>query len=187
MRGDCMTSNNRVKSWRWLVIVLALCAMVSVRAHAQRQTAPHFFDLTLGDFKEELQTAREMGKAGVVLFFEMKGCPFCHHMKEKVFSRPEVHDYYKKHFLIFSVDTEGSVEITDFLGRKVKQKEFAQQQYKVQAVPAMIFIDLDSKPVARFSGVTSDIDEVLRLGEYVVAGIYKQMPFSRYKHVWNEM
>ena len=40
-----------------------------------------FFDETFGDFTEELTHAREQGKVGVFVFFEMDECPFCHRMK----------------------------------------------------------------------------------------------------------
>ena len=36
-----------------------------------------FFDQSLGDFGEELEIAREEGKKGVLLFFQMDECPFC--------------------------------------------------------------------------------------------------------------
>ena len=32
--------------------------------------AAEFFDATLGDFRDELQTAKEQGKKGIMLFFE---------------------------------------------------------------------------------------------------------------------
>lgn len=169
-------------SWRWIILALTLGVANTAGAQTPRDSLPKFFDLTLGDFKEELQAARDMGKKGIVLFFEMNGCPYCYLMKDKVFNQPEVHDYYKQHFLVFSVDAEGAVEITDFGGEKMKEKEFALQKHKVRAVPSMIFFDLDSKPVARYNRASSNTDEVLRLGEYVVAGAYKDMSFNRYNH-----
>jgi len=82
-----------------------------------RDPGEYFFDQTFGDFSEELVNAREQGKQGILIMFEMDECPFCHRMKATVLNQLEVQDYFKQHFLIFSVDIEGDVEIIDFQGR----------------------------------------------------------------------
>ena len=64
-----------------------------------------FFDVGFGDFQEELARAEAEGKQGVLLFFEMKDCPFCYRMKETVLNQANVQSYFKKHFLNFKVDT----------------------------------------------------------------------------------
>jgi thioredoxin-related protein len=51
----------------------------------------------------------------------------------------------------------------------------------VRATPVIMFFDLDGKPVARYTGATADVDEFMWLGQYVADGIYKDMPFTRYK------
>lgn len=164
---------------RWVVSVGLLLAAVVV--HAGRDPAQYFFDQSLGDFREELQTARDEGKSGVLIFFEMDECPFCHRMKTTVLNQPEVQDYYKAHFLIYPVDVEGDVEMVDFQGRTTTQKDFAFRDHRVRATPVFAFFDLDGKLVARYTGATKDAAEFLLLGEYVVNGIYKEMPFARYK------
>ena len=160
---------------------LLLVLQAPLWAEVTRDPAQYFFDQSLGDFKEELATAREAGKDGLLLFFEMDECPFCYRMKTTVLNRPEVQDYYKEHFLIFPVDIEGDVEIVDFKGDTVTQKDFAFRQYRVRATPVFGFFDLDGKLVTRFTGATRDAEEFLWLGEYVVGRVYEQMPFSRYK------
>ena len=160
--------------------VLSLHALAAVAA-APRDPEQHFFDQTLGDFKEELANAREQGKQGVFIFFEMDECPFCHRMKETVLNQPEVQDYFKQHFLIFRVDIEGDVSITDFSGNSVTEKDFAFREHRVRATPVLQFFDLDGKPVARYTGATADAQEFLWLGQYVVDGVYKDMPFTKYK------
>lgn len=54
-----------------------------------------FFDTTFGDFTEELQLAEEEGKKGILIFFEMDECPFCHRMKTTVLNQPDVIEYFK--------------------------------------------------------------------------------------------
>ncbi|MBA1445502.1 MAG: thioredoxin family protein [Chromatiales bacterium] len=146
-----------------------------------RDPADHFFDQSLGDFSEELELAREEGKTGILIMFEMDECPFCHRMKGTVLNQSEIQDYYKQHFLIFTVDIEGDVSITDFQGEQVSQKDFAFKQFRVRATPVFGFFDLEGKLISRFTGATRDAQEFLWLGEYVVNGEYKKISFSRYK------
>lgn len=167
---------------RFLARLLPAFLLLSTwSVQAARDPAQYFFDQSLGDFREELQMARDEGKAGVLIFFEMDECPFCHRMKTTVLNQPEVQDYYKEHFLIYPVDIEGDVEIVDFEGRTTTQKDFAFRQYRVRATPVFAFFDLDGKLVTRYTGATKDAAEFLLLGEYVVSGAHKELSFARYK------
>ena len=165
-----------------LTPVLLLCGALGA-AQAARDPTRHFFNETFGDFPEELETARSEGKQGILLMFEMDECPFCHWMKQNVLNQPDVQDYFREHFLIFPVDIEGDIEITDFAGQATTMKEFAARQYRVRATPVFAFFDLDGNYIkpARFTGKTVDKDEFLLLGRYVVEGEYRNQPFARYK------
>ena len=159
-----------------------LLALFLVHGLAQgASSAEDFFDQTLGDFGDELTAAREQGKTGILIFFEMDECPFCHRMRQTVLNRPEVQEYYREHFLTFPVDTEGDVEITDFQGNTMSQKDFAFKQHRVRATPVLAFFDLDGRLVKRYTGATADPQEFLWLGQYVVEGVYQQMSFTRFK------
>ena len=142
-----------------------------------------FFNQSLGDLREELQAARQQGKQGVMLFFEMDECPFCRRMKETVLNQPEVQKFYQQHFISLPLDIEGDLEMTDFAGKTRTQKDFATKEHRVRATPVIVFFDLDGKPVARYTGATSGVEEFLWLGEYVVSGAYKTpgMDFTLYK------
>lgn len=171
---------------RWLTrLVLCLVSLQPVTAvtaaEAPRDPDQYFFDQTLGDFKEELANARAQGKQGIFIFFEMDECPFCHRMRETVFTQPAVQAYYKEHFLVFRVDIEGDVNITDFHGNDVTEKDFAFREHRVRATPVLQFFDLDGKPIARHTGPTADAQEFLWFGQYVVDGRYQDLPFTKYK------
>lgn len=144
-------------------------------------SAEDFFDQTMGDFHEELERAREEGKQGVLIMFEMDECPFCHRMKIQVLNRPEIQAYFHQHFLVFKVDIEGDIEITDFKGNTVTQKEFAFKQFRVRATPVFAFFDLNGELITRYTGATTDSQEFAWLGEFVADGHYKNDNFSRYK------
>lgn len=164
---------------RWLA-VLMLFAFATAQA-ATRDPGAYFFDQSLGDFQEELEVARDEGKKGILIMFEMDECPFCHRMKTRVLNQVEVQDFYKEHFLIYTVDIEGDVEVTDFSGMPVKEKDFAFKQFKVRATPVFGFFDLEGKLITRFTGATNNAQEFLWLGEFVVNDHYKTSNFSRYK------
>ncbi len=164
-------------------LTLLLLLSLSINGYAAKTRAPedYFFDSTFGDFAEELATAREQGKKGIMIFFEMDECPFCHWMKKNVLNQPDVQKYFKDNFLIFPVDIEGDVEMTDFQGKSMTQKDFAFKENRVRATPVIAFFDLKGKRIMRYTGRTSSKDEFMLLGRYVVEGVYKTTKFSRYK------
>jgi thioredoxin-related protein len=161
-------------------ILLCLCTQASWSA-APRDPGEYFFDQSLGDLAEELANAREQGKSGVLIMFEMDECPFCHRMKTTVLNQVAVQDYYKQHFLILPMDIEGDIEITDFQGNTLKQKDFAFKQFRVRATPVFAFFDLDGNPVAKYTGATRNVEEFLLLGRFVVEKAYQKTSFTRYK------
>lgn len=166
---------------RTLAFLFGLLACAASWATEPRDPMKFFFDQTFGDYSEELANAKEQGKKGVLLMFEMDECPFCHRMKTTVLNQPEVQDYFKENFLIFPVDIEGDVEVTDFAGNPVSQKDFALKEYRVRATPVFAFFDLDGQLVARYTGATRDSKEFMWLGDYVSQGRYQDMPFPKYK------
>ena len=171
-----------MQAWTGLCLGLLLAGGVTA-AGADKVPVEGFFDQTFGDFHEELANAREQGKKGVLIMFEMDECPFCHRMKTTVLNRSDVQAYYGENFLVFSVDIEGDVEITDFHGNPTTMKDFAFKQNRVRATPVFQFYDLDGKPVpgGRYTGATRDAAEFLLLGQYVADGHNRDGSFTKYK------
>ena len=177
-----LIKQNRATVLRLLVILSAISFALPATGAVPRDPAEHFFDQSLGDFSEELQTARDEGKKGIFLFFEQDECPFCHRMKETILNQPEVQKYFKKHFLIFAVDIETTFEISDFKGKLTTPKKlFAKVARNRNATPVMAFFDLDGKLVVRYTGAASGVEEFMWLGEYASQGLYKKTSFTRYK------
>ncbi|MEA3640391.1 MAG: thioredoxin family protein [Lamprobacter sp.] len=162
------------------ILLLGLLAG-SALADPGRDPGQYFFHQTFGDFSEELETARDEGKTGILLMFEMDECPFCHRMKSRVLNQPEVQDFFREHFLIFPVDVEGDIEVVDFAGNPDTQKDFALKQFRVRATPVFAFFDLEGNLVARYTGATRDSEEFMLLGQYVVEGAYQETTFTKYK------
>ena len=168
---------------RLLLVLALLAASTGYAAEKPRDPGQFFFNDSFWDFSEELQTARATGKKGILIMFEMDECPFCHRMKSTILNQPDVQAYFRENFLIFPVDIEGDVELTDFEGRVTTMKDFAFKQYRVRATPVFAFFDLDGNYIkrARFTGAARDKDEFMMLGRYVVDEAYKQETFTRYK------
>jgi len=162
-------------------LLLLLVFSASVQAAAGRDPYTYFFNETLGDFSEELKKAKAEGKKGILLFFEMDECPFCHRMKTTVLNQPDVQKYFRQHFLNFSVDIEGDVEMTSFKGESMSQKDFSFKVNRVRATPVFAFYDLQGEQVVRYTGATSSIEEFMWLGEYMEKGLYKKMRFTKFK------
>ncbi len=74
-------------------------------------------------------------------------------MKEKVFPKAEVYNFYKERFLIFVVNIRGDVEITDFKGATMSEKKYTRDNH-VRATPTFIFFDLNGNEVTRYLGAT---------------------------------
>ncbi|MFZ5555351.1 MAG: thioredoxin family protein [Pseudomonadota bacterium] len=164
----------------------AVLAMVGVLAlgpaWGETRSAEQFFDPKFGDFKSELESARKQGKRGVLIMFELDDCPFCHRMKQTVLNQAEVQEYFRKHFLVFTVDIKGDTAVTDFQGKDTTEKAFA-FDHRVRATPVFGFFDLDGRMAYRFTGATRDVQEFMQLGRFVVDGVHKQpgMSFAKYK------
>jgi len=142
--------------------------------------ADKFFDQSLGDFGFELESAKKSGKSGLMLMFEAEGCPYCLKMRETVLNQPEVQAYFRRHFLIFSVDTLGDIEIQDTAGRSWREKSYA-QELRIRGTPTFVFIGIGGEILARHAGATRNVAEFMQLGHFVVDGSYKTQTFSEYR------
>ncbi len=167
--------------WPRAATLLLLLLTALTAAAEPRDPGKFFFDSGFGDFTEELTRAKEEGKKGVLIMFEMDECPFCQRMKATVLNQPEIQDFYKANFLIFPLDIEGDLEVTDFSGKHTTQKAMALEEYRVRATPVFAFFDLDGKLVARYTGATKDVEEFRLLGQYVVDGAYAATNFPTYR------
>ena len=180
-----LTMIKRLSAFAVLLCILPVCLL----AATPRDPGQFFFEQTLGDLQEELEIARESGKLGIFVFFEMDECPFCHRMKQTVLNQPEVQDYFRQYFHSLTIDIEGDIEIVDFQGTDTTQKEFARKN-RVRATPLMAFYDLQGNRIFRYTGAASGVQEFIWMGEYIVNQVYLQkddtgrnIRFTRYKQM----
>ncbi len=164
-----------------LRVLITLGALIVAPSWAEvRSVETHFFQSKLGDFQAELDTVKKEGKKGIFLFFEMDDCPWCARMKATILNQSTVQDFYRAHFLVYSMDVKGDVPMVDFAGKNTTEKAFALEN-RVRATPTMLFVDDHGKVLTRFTGPTRDVDEMMLLGRYVLDDSYRQMPFTKYK------
>ena len=149
-------------------------------AAAFRDPAQHFFQQHLGDLKAELEDAGRAGKRGMLLVFEMDGCPFCEWLHRVALREPSVQDYYRRHFAIFRIDVKGATKVIGFDGREMTESAFAKAQ-KVAGTPTSVFYDLEGREMARFPGAPRNRGEYLLLGEFVADGHYRTTDFPAYR------
>ena len=161
--------------------VLVLLVSPLAAADGTRDPMSHFFHQSFGDLAEEVETARAEQQTGLLIMFESEDCPWCKKMKETVLNQVTVQDYFRKHFRILMVDTEGDTLITDFTGEEIAEKDFALKHNRVRATPVFAFFDLQGQLMTKYTGATRDPQEFLWLGEFVVDGHYRDQRFTRYK------
>ena len=169
---------------RFIALLFVFNTFISIAwAESSNVKDPYkfFFNETWGDLPEEISKAKENGKKGILIFFEMDECPFCHYMKKNVLNQPKVQEFYRKNFLNFIIDIEGDIEMINLKGKTVKQKDFA-KEIRVRATPVIAYYNLDGKMIYRHTGKTSGVDEFMWLGEYIANEVYKtKTRFSHYK------
>ena len=161
-----------------LAIFLLAGALPAV-ATELRDPDEYFFTQTFGDLREEIAVAREEGKMGMLLFFKADACSYCQHMLEKVFTSPDVQDWYRERFISIAVDIHGDVELTDFDGITLPSKVFSDHR-KVFLTPVVAFIDLDGNEIYRHLGMVRTPEEMLLLGEYIEGRHYFDTEYRTY-------
>lgn len=159
---------------------LALGIVAPAAAAETRDPEDHFFNLNTGDLKAEAADARGAGKKAILMMFEQDGCPGCAYMKAHVLNRVDVQNFYRKHFVSFSVNIFGAVPITDFGGKNLTEKSYA-QSVNIPGTPTFLFYDLDGNEVVRIVGPVRSVDDFKLLGEFVASGAYKSGKFAEYK------
>lgn len=144
-------------------------------------SSAEFFDGNFHDYQENLNEARDGGKSAIFVFFYLDDCPFCHKMRRSVLNQPAILAFYKKHFLNYELDINGSIEMSDFNGDDTTQRVFAAKQHNVFATPVLAFFDLEGRKVASRTGFLNEKDFLL-LGRFVAERHYLKTNFMRYKH-----
>ena len=93
---------------------------------------------TFKDLREDLEEANAEGKR-LVLFFEQIGCIYCTKMHKEVFSKEIISNYIEDNFFVVQLNLQGDVEVTDFDGEVLPEKDMA-RKWGILFTPSIIFL-----------------------------------------------
>lgn len=93
---------------------------------------------TFKDLREDLEEANGEGKR-LALIFEQRGCVYCTKMHEEIFPRPEISQYIEDNFFVVQLNLYGDVEVTDFDGETLAEKDMA-RKWGVLFTPTILFL-----------------------------------------------
>lgn len=93
---------------------------------------------TFKDLREDLEEANGEGKR-LALIFEQRGCIYCTKMHEETFPRPEVSQYIAENFFVVQLNLHGDIEVTDFDGEVLPEKEMA-RKWGLLFTPTILFL-----------------------------------------------
>lgn len=165
---------------RFLIGLLCLSLWGGFAHASESDNGQAFFNSSFGNLVEELSVAKSQGKQGIILFFEMEGCPYCRAMRQNLFTQATIQQMYQQKFMIFSIDIKSDVEVSDFTGKQFTQKTFAAAN-RVRSTPTTIFYDLQGQELYRFVGMSQNSQEFLALADYVLSKQYQQRSFKDYQ------
>ena len=81
---------------------------------------------TFKDLSEDLADANAEGKRLMVII-EQRGCIYCKKMHEEVFPVTKIADYIEENFFVVQINMFGDVEVTDFDGTVLPEKEMVRR------------------------------------------------------------
>ncbi|UWR77575.1 thioredoxin family protein [Phaeobacter inhibens] len=124
----------------WIAVLWLLCAgpVVAVELGDDGLHKTPWMRETFKDLREDLEEANAEGKR-LVLFFEQRGCIYCTKMHEEVFPKPEISGYIADNFFVVQLNLYGDVEVTDFDGETLSEKDMA-RKWGILFTPTMMFL-----------------------------------------------
>nr|WP_321443012.1 thioredoxin family protein [uncultured Cohaesibacter sp.] len=102
---------------------------------------------TFKDLGEDLSEATAEGKRLMVII-EQRGCIYCKKMHEEVFPNPQIADFIEKNFFVVQINMFGDVEVTDFDGEALPEKDMV-RKWGALFTPMLMFFPeqvSDDKP-----------------------------------------
>jgi thioredoxin-related protein len=99
---------------------------------------------TFKDLREDLDEANAEGKRLMVII-EQRGCIYCTKMHEEVFPVPEVAAALNDNFFVVQINMFGDVEVTDFDGTTLPEKEMV-QRWNALFTPTLMFFPKQVTP-----------------------------------------
>ena len=143
---------------------------------------PDWFKDSFLDFREDAAEAAESGKH-MLVFADLKGCPYCAQMLKDNFKTSEKEggnkEFIQQNFDSIHIDIKGSREVAFDEDTEVSESELA-QALKVKYTPTLLFMNEKNKVVARVNGYRSP-REFRQVLNYVKDKAYEKTDFPSYR------
>lgn len=141
---------------------------------------------TFKDLGEDLAEANAEGKRLMILI-EQRGCIYCRKMHEEVFVAPEVEQVIKEHYFVVQLNMFGDVEVTDFDGTMMSEKDMVRRWGALFTPTMMIFPEVVGEDmtatqaaVANMPGAFSAMTTLHLLTWVLEHGYDGEEPFQKY-------
>lgn len=92
---------------------------------------------TFKDLSEDLAEANAEGKR-LMLIIEQRGCIYCRKMHTEVFPTPEIDALLREKFFVVQINMFGDVEVTDFDGEAMPEKDMV-RRWGALFTPTLMF------------------------------------------------
>lgn len=139
---------------------------------------PDWFNDPFLDLPADLRAAREAGKAGLILYFGQRRCAYCHRLMDVNFGLEDIVAYTRRHFDLVPMDVWGIAEVTDFDGKTLTERAFAQRN-EADFTPTLMFFDENGTLALRLRGYYPPYQFRAAL-EYVADDHFQQESFRDY-------
>lgn len=92
---------------------------------------------TFKDLRDDLVEANAEGKR-LAIIVEQRGCIYCKKMHEEVFPDPVIDQYITNNYFFIQINMFGDVEVTDFDGESMAEKDMV-RKWGLMFTPTMMF------------------------------------------------
>lgn len=106
------------------------------------------------ELDDDLKSAQEKGKKGLMLFFTTEGCSYCDRFINKALADPEISTMVQKNFDSIGMEIFNDADITSPTGESITAKKFA-KDVGVQFSPSLIFYGENGKQLLKLVGYQS--------------------------------
>ncbi|MCV2881471.1 SoxW family protein [Actibacterium sp. XHP0104] len=131
------------------LLALALPALAGPPMGDDGLHKPVWLEDTFKDMSEDFASAQDQGKR-LLIIWEQRGCLYCKKMHTEVFPDPAIQEILTQNYFIVQMNLFGDVEVTDFDGTTLSEKEMA-RRWGVMFTPTMMFMP-DSLPEGGHAG-----------------------------------
>jgi len=117
-----------------------------------------WFENTFFDLRQDLKEASAQGKR-LVIFWEQRGCPYCKATHVTNLRIPKIVNYLKSNFYVLRLNLWGSINVTDFDGKVLSEKDLA-RKYAILFTPTIQFFPETLKIVNNKPGHKAEVMRV---------------------------